>query len=109
MKLITTAEAAENLGVHRTRVQALIRTGRLPALLLGGTYIIEEKDLALVADRKPGRPPLTDKEKAERAAQRATENGANGLPFEPTATTAKPKARAKKTVKKAAKKKGATK
>lgn len=56
MTLITTAEAAEKLGVHRTRVQVLIRTGRLPALLIGGTYVIEEKDLALVADRRPGRP-----------------------------------------------------
>jgi excisionase family DNA binding protein len=56
MKLITSAEAAEKLGVHQTRVQALIKAGRLPAQLLGGIYLIEEKDLALVQDRKPGRP-----------------------------------------------------
>lgn len=57
MKLITTSEAAERLGVHRTRVQVLIRAGRLPATKYGKAYLINEKDLALVADRKPGRPP----------------------------------------------------
>lgn len=105
MTLITTAEAAEKLGVHRTRVQVLIRTGRLPALLIGGTYVIEEEDLALVADRKPGRPPLTDEEKTARAEKRAAA-GAQTLPFEPPAATAKPKARAKKTVKKTKKRGG---
>lgn len=62
-QLITTAEAAEKLGVHQTRVQVLIRTGRLPAQLIGGTYVIEESDLALVADRKPGRPKKAEGKK----------------------------------------------
>jgi len=57
MKLITTADAAARLGIHQTRVQVLIRGGRLPAQMLGGTYLINEDDLRLVADRKPGRPP----------------------------------------------------
>lgn len=57
MRLISTAEAAEKLGVHITRVQVLIREGRLPALMVGGSYIINEDDLKLVKDRKPGRPP----------------------------------------------------
>ncbi len=56
MKLITTADAAERLGIHQTRVQVLIRGGRLPAQMLGGTYLINEDDLHLVAVRKPGRP-----------------------------------------------------
>jgi excisionase family DNA binding protein len=56
MKLITTADAAASLGVHRTRVQVLIREGRLPAQMIGGTYIINDEDLALVAERKTGRP-----------------------------------------------------
>ena len=60
MSLITTAEAAEKLGIHQTRVQVLIRNGRLPARLMGGTYIIEESDLALVANRKTGRPKKTE-------------------------------------------------
>ena len=56
MKLISSAEAAKTLGVHITRVQVLIREGRLPAKLVGRTYVIDESDLRLVADRKPGRP-----------------------------------------------------
>lgn len=56
MKLISSAEAAKKLGVHITRVQVLIREGRLPAMLVGRTYVIQERDLKLVKDRKPGRP-----------------------------------------------------
>lgn len=57
MGLISTSEAAERLGVHITRVQVLIREGRLPAQKIGGTYVVNEDDLKLVGDRKPGRPP----------------------------------------------------
>lgn len=56
MRLISTADAAEKLGVHITRVQVLIREGRLPAQMIGGSYVINDEDLKLVADRKPGRP-----------------------------------------------------
>jgi excisionase family DNA binding protein len=56
MKLISSAEAAEKLGVHITRVQVLIRQGRLPAQKVGRNYVINEDDLRLVKDRKPGRP-----------------------------------------------------
>jgi excisionase family DNA binding protein len=62
MGLISTSEAAERLGVHITRVQVLIREGRLPAQKIGRTYVIDEDDLRLVEDRKVGRPP---KAKAE--------------------------------------------
>ena len=58
MRLLTTAEVAERLGVHQTRVQVLIREGRLPAQKFGKMFLVNEKDLKLVADRKPGRPPL---------------------------------------------------
>jgi len=37
-------------------VLALIAAGRLPAQELGGDYLIEESDLAVVRNRKPGRP-----------------------------------------------------
>lgn len=57
MKLISAAEAAEKLGIHITRVQVLVREGRLPAQKVGGSYVINESDLKLVKDRKPGRPP----------------------------------------------------
>jgi excisionase family DNA binding protein len=57
MELISTKEAAEKLGVTVLRVQQLIWGGRLPAQKIGRDYVIQDADLALVADRKPGRPP----------------------------------------------------
>ncbi|HYL98117.1 MAG TPA: helix-turn-helix domain-containing protein [Blastocatellia bacterium] len=54
--LITVVEAGERLGIHRTRVNILIKEGRLPATRYGRAYLIEEKDLELVKDRPPGRP-----------------------------------------------------
>lgn len=56
MKLLTTAEVAERLGVHRTRVNVLIKEGRLPAQQFGRAYLVNEKDLKLVENRKTGRP-----------------------------------------------------
>ena len=56
MKFLTTAQVAERLGVHRTRVNVLIREGRLPAQQFGRAYLVDEKDLALVAERTVGRP-----------------------------------------------------
>jgi hypothetical protein len=86
----------------------MILAGRLPAEKFGHVHMIREEDLALVGNRKPGRPPLTDEEKTARAAQRAA--GAQTLPFESTVTS-KPahKAKPTKAGKKAAKKKGAAK
>jgi excisionase family DNA binding protein len=66
MGLISSAEAAERLGVHITRVQVLIREGRLPAQKIGRTYVVNEDDLKLVEDRKPGRPPKKAGEKGRR-------------------------------------------
>ena len=56
MKPLTSAEAAKRLNVSVRRVQQLVKTGRLPAKVFGGALMIQEKDLKLVADRKPGRP-----------------------------------------------------
>jgi excisionase family DNA binding protein len=56
MKLLTTKEVAERLGISVKRVQQLIAAGRLPAEKMGRDYFIKEDDLKLVADRKPGRP-----------------------------------------------------
>jgi excisionase family DNA binding protein len=53
---LTVPQAAAKLGVHRTRVNALIRAGRLPAQKMGRDYLIKPADLAKVKDRKPGRP-----------------------------------------------------
>ena len=54
--LISTKEAAEKLGLSIRRVQALITEGRLPALKIGNSYVVNEKDLELVKQRTPGRP-----------------------------------------------------
>lgn len=66
MGLISSAEAAERLGVHITRVQVLIREGRLPAQKIGRTYVVNEDDLKLVEDRRPGRPRKAQGEKASK-------------------------------------------
>ncbi len=57
MRLLTTNEVAERLGVTVPRVHALIRVGRLPAEKMGRDYFIKEEDLKLVENRKVGRPP----------------------------------------------------
>jgi excisionase family DNA binding protein len=55
--LISTKEASEKLNVSMRRIQALISSGRLPSQKIGNSHVIKESDLALVADRKVGRPP----------------------------------------------------
>jgi excisionase family DNA binding protein len=70
MGLISTSEAAERLGVHITRVQVLIREGRLPAQKIGRTYVINEEDLKLVEDRKVGRPPMAKAETDSKASRK---------------------------------------
>jgi excisionase family DNA binding protein len=58
MKLLTTKDVAERLGVTIGRVYQFIGEKRLPAQKVGRDYVIEEKDLALVKNRKPGRPRI---------------------------------------------------
>jgi excisionase family DNA binding protein len=72
MKLLTTKEAAERLGVTVTRIQQLIGEGKLPAEKMGRDYFIKEDDLKLVADRKRGRPR---KAQDEKGAQRVSKKG----------------------------------
>lgn len=61
MQLLTTKEAGKILGVTAQRVLFLINEGRLPAKKIGRDFVIQKKDLKLVADRKPGRPPMKGK------------------------------------------------
>jgi excisionase family DNA binding protein len=56
MATISSKDAAERLKISVRRVQELIKKERLPAKMIGGVYLIEEKDLALVKNRRPGRP-----------------------------------------------------
>lgn len=53
----TTPQVAEKLGITRQRVLALIDVGRLPAIMVGGSYIVKEADLKLIENRPVGRPP----------------------------------------------------
>jgi excisionase family DNA binding protein len=56
MRLLSTREVADRLGVSILRVQQLIWAERLPAQKVGRDYVINESDLKLVENRKPGRP-----------------------------------------------------
>ena len=59
MALITTTEAATRLGVIPRRVIQLIEAKRLKAAKIGRDWLIDERNLAAVADREPGRPRKT--------------------------------------------------
>lgn len=62
MGFLTTKQVAERLGVTIRRIQALVTSGRLPAQKFGRDYMIREKDLKLVENRKVGRPKKAKKE-----------------------------------------------
>jgi len=57
---LTTADAAEELGVIPRRVRQLIEEGRLPAVKVGRDWLIEPRHLDLVRERKVGRPSKQD-------------------------------------------------
>ena len=65
-KTLTTKEAAEILEISTARVRQLVLSGRLPGQKFGRDLMIQEKDLALVADRKPGRPSKAEKKEAKK-------------------------------------------
>jgi excisionase family DNA binding protein len=57
MRLLTTKEAAERLGVSERRVRGLIAEGKLAAQRVGRDYAIEERALAsATVYGQPGRP-----------------------------------------------------
>jgi excisionase family DNA binding protein len=65
--MIGTAEIAKRLHVTPERVRALIKSGRLPsAQKLGRDWFVDERDLALVKNRKPGRPRKLAKVKGKK-------------------------------------------
>jgi excisionase family DNA binding protein len=53
---LTTAQAAEYLGVIPRRVRALIESGQLPAERFGQAYMIKLADLKKLKRRPSGRP-----------------------------------------------------
>ena len=73
-KLLSVAEAADLLGVHRSRINQLIDSGDLPATRIGRSYVIRETDLEKVKHRPaPGRP--TKDAGAKPAAKKSTKKG----------------------------------
>ena len=70
MATISSKDAAARLKISVRRVQELIKKGRLPATMIGGVYLIQERDLALVRNRKPGRPRT--RPSAKRATKKAS-------------------------------------
>jgi excisionase family DNA binding protein len=65
-EILSAAQAAARLGVTVRRVQQMVKNGQLPATVFGGALMIEASDLALVADRKVGRPPKAEKKGAKK-------------------------------------------
>lgn len=61
MDILTTEQAGKILNINDSRVRQLILAGRLPAKKFGAVWMIQKKDLKLVANRKPGRPPVKKK------------------------------------------------
>ena len=48
--------AGEFLGVNDSRIRQLILAGRLPARKIGRDWLIKERDLKKVENRRVGRP-----------------------------------------------------
>ena len=67
MDIIGTTEAGRRLGISDARVRALIESGRLKAVKIGGAWLIDPKDLAAVKVRKVGRPKSRKSTKKKRA------------------------------------------
>jgi excisionase family DNA binding protein len=74
--LITMTQAAKRMGCSRVWIYQLIKSGRLKAKLIGGIYILREKDLD-ACDVRPRIKPSSNghtssgKPKKKRAAKRS--------------------------------------
>jgi excisionase family DNA binding protein len=60
--MLSTPDAAAELGIGLRRVQVLIDNGRLPATKIGKVWIIRRADLELVRERPTGRPRKSPEE-----------------------------------------------
>jgi excisionase family DNA binding protein len=71
MKLLSTDDAADRLGISGRRVRALIAEGKLEATYVGGGYVIEESALdAVKVYGKAGRPPKAKAETGSKASKK---------------------------------------
>jgi excisionase family DNA binding protein len=66
------ATAAERLGVHYQTAYRWVRSGKLPAHLRAGRYVVDPADLGAVLERRdaPTAPPPPSPERLARAADR---------------------------------------
>ena len=58
-KWMSVPEAAQELGVTRGRINAMIRAGRLHATKIGRNWVVTREDLEAVRIRKTGHPVTT--------------------------------------------------
>ena len=65
-ELLSTAEAADRLGVTVRAVQKMIEAGTLTASKVGRDYIIQASDIKNLERRPPGRPPKAKPEALSR-------------------------------------------
>lgn len=75
MKLLTTQQAAAQLGVNDSRVRQLIRAGELRAQQFGRAYLLEEAEVQKLVGKvgnegKVGRPPKSKEEKARKGSKK---------------------------------------
>jgi len=70
MKILTTSEVADRLGVTVQRVHQFIKDERLPARKMGRDYIINEGDLRLLEDRQTGRPPKPEQSNGKKRGKK---------------------------------------
>jgi excisionase family DNA binding protein len=61
--LLSTAQAAAELGIKQPRLNVLLNSGRLAAMRVGKVWIIRRGDLDAVRDRRTGRPRKKSEEK----------------------------------------------
>ncbi len=64
--LMTTAEAADRLGLTVRAVQKMIEAGRLQARKVGRDYLIEPLALGSIPKQAKGRPPKSQIEAAKK-------------------------------------------
>jgi excisionase family DNA binding protein len=71
-KLLTTSEAAEQLGISRRQIRTLIERDQLPAEKQGRDWFIRASDLRLVKERPKGRPEGAKDKKPRKASKKAS-------------------------------------
>jgi excisionase family DNA binding protein len=74
--LLTTQQAAAELGVNDSRVRQLIRAGKLKAQQFGRAYLLEPAEVKKLVgkignDGKTGRPPKSKDEKTSKASKKS--------------------------------------